>query len=442
MSTTLTVIEKITAVEFFKPGASSSLIEKLESEARAAAACFDVSTPAGEDGLRSLAASLGKAKNRIDKARVELVSGEKKRLKIIDTEGGVVWDRIEALQKEVRQPLTDKEEAEKKRIATHEFNIVELSDKGNYVAQNWQEMTAGEMRASLQTITNSKYDWQEFLSPAQSAGMKAITQIREAIARREKMDADAAELEVLRAEKAKQDQAAREAQIALAAKEAAEAVARKREEEQRAAAEAERERIEDERVQAEARAKHAEAQRVAAVEKSLLDAKEAEERLQNAAREKEEAEQRHDDELKESQERSERERITAEAWRIEQEERIAKRHAEDMAEAEELRKQEAKDAEEREKSIRQLAAEKAERDRVAAVEAERQRAAEVLRKEQEATAAREANRKHAAKINGEVRDAIIKAVSDASIVELTEIQVTAIVVAIAKGLIPHTKINY
>lgn len=427
MSTTLAVIEKITAVEFFKPGASSSLIEKLECEARAAAACFDVSTPAGEDGLRSLAASLGKAKNRIDKARVELVSGEKKRLKIIDTEGGVVWDRIEALQKEVRQPLTDKEEAEKKRIATHEFNIVELSDKGNYVAQNWQQMTAGEMRASLQTITNSEYDWQEFLAPAQSAGMKAITQIREAIARRDKMDADAAELEVLRAEKAKQDQAAREAQIALAAKEAAEAVARKREEEQRAAAEAERARIEDERLQAEARAKQAEAQRVAAVEKALRDAKEAEDRLQNAAREKEEAEQRHDEELRVYRERAERERQAAEL-------RAESAAEEKLLAIENELKRAALAARD--------AADAAEASRKAAVEAERQRAADVLRKEQEATAAREANRKHAAKINGEVRDALMKSCtllsSDLFTVEVAQ-ELTA---AIAKGIIPHTKINY
>lgn len=405
--TALATIEKITAIEFFKPGASKSIIDSLKQEARDTAATFDVSTPAGEAGLRSLAAQIGKAKQRIDKARIDLVADEKKHLKVIDTEGGVVWDELEALQKEVRQPLTDKEEAEKKRVFQHEANLAELAGAGNHAAQNWQNLSVEALRDRLKEITNSEYDWQEFLGRAKTACVASIGQIREAIARREKMDADAAELEALRAAQAKRAQEEHEAAIAQAAKDAADAAARKREEEQRAAAEAERLRIEVERVEAEARAKQAEALRVAAEQKAQREAQEAEERFQRMeaqqAREAEEAAQRHEDAVAAERESA---RVAAE-----QAERIARvREAEAAADA------------------------RAAQDR--AIAAERNRAAEEQRKAQEEATKRENNRKHAAKINNEILGALV------SECKIPESHAQAVIIAIAKKLIPHTSISY
>lgn len=479
MSTALATIEKITAVEFFKPGASKSIIDSLKQEARDTAATFDVSTSAGEAGLRSLAAQIGKAKQRIDKARIDLVADEKKRLKVIDTEGGVVWDELEALQKEVRQPLTDKEEAEKKRVFQHEANLAELVGAGNHAAQNWQNLSVEALRDRLKEITNSEYDWQELLGRAKVACVTSIGQIREAITRREKMDADAAELEALRAAQAKRAQEEHEAAIAQAAKDAADAAARKREEEQRAAAEAERLRIEAERVEAEARAKQAEALRVAAEEKAKREAQEAEERLlaeqqrareadaqrveakERAAREAELAEKRRLDDLAAERERAEAEAKAASERmaraRKEDAERLAAAQAKakaDMEAATVRAEQERKDAELRAEAARKAAimvaesnakkaAEKAEADRLAAVEAERQRAAEEQRKAQEEATKRENNRKHAAKINNEAKDALMKVLFDAGLeTTISDVQATAIIVAIAKGLIPHTKISY
>lgn len=457
MSTALAVVENITAIEFFKPGASKPLLESVKKEARELAATFDVSTPAGEDGIRSLAAKLGKVKNKIENEGKALVADEKAQLKVIDVERGIVWDEMEDLQKEIRQPLTDKETAEKVRISNHETNLAEMVAAGT---QNWEVMSTEDMRASLQKIADSEYNWQEFHSRAVAVMTVTIQNLKQAISRREKADADAAELEALRAAQAKRDQEEREARIAQEAKDAAEAVARKREAEQRAAAEEERQRIEDERIQAEARAKQAEAERVAAEEKAKQDAIDAENRLQEqqlrareaeekAAREAAEAEQRHAEAIEAAQIRAK-----AAAEQAEKDKAEALQSAKDMAERArqaavlraEIAAQEKQSAIEDERERAALAARDAdaaaEASRKAAVEAERTRAAEETRKAQEEATKREANRKHAAKINGEVRDAIIKAASDASIVELTEIQATAIVVAIAKGLIPHTKISY
>lgn len=277
--TALALVQSITAVEFFKPGASNDILEKVEREARALAASFDVSTPAGEAGLRTLAATLAKVKVKIAKEGKALVADEKARLKIIDTERGIVEDRMETLQKEVRQPLTDKEDAEKQRIADHEGALDILVQSGEYIERNWQAMSIEDMRARLAAITNSQRDWQEFLGRARQACATTIVQIKTAIAQREKLDADAAELETLRAAAALQAQKDREENIAREAREAAEASARERAAEQARVAEAERQRVELERAEAEAKAKQAEAQRVAAEAKAVQDAADAAEAL-------------------------------------------------------------------------------------------------------------------------------------------------------------------
>lgn len=275
--TALALVQSITAVEFFKPGASKTVIESLKIEVRAQAAKLDISTEEGRQAIASLAFKVAKSKTGLDKAGKELVADQKAAIKRIDAERATVWDELEALQKEVRQPLTDFENAEKERIASHEAALEGMAVAGNFVAQNWQTMPIEDMRARLQSLTESKRDWQEFLARARQVVVTAIGQIKTAIAQREKLDADAAELEKLRAMAAAQRQKEHEENIAREAREEAEALARKREDEQRAAAEAERERVELERAAAEARAKQAEAQReqeAAAAAESLRAAQE------------------------------------------------------------------------------------------------------------------------------------------------------------------------
>lgn len=82
--------------------------------------------------------------------------------------------------------------------------------------------------------------------------------------------------------------------------------------------------------------------------------------------------------------------------------------------------------------------ERAERDAAKAVEDEQKREAKRQKDEADAAAAREADKAHGAKINNEVKDAIIKV---ASILDAEE-RAVAIVTAIASGKIPHTKIIY
>jgi colicin import membrane protein len=458
--TALALVQSITAVEFFKPGASKDLLDKVKQEARELAASFDVSTPAGEDGIRTLAAKLGKVKNKIENEGKALVAGEKSRLKVIDTERGVVWDEMEALQKEVRQPLTDKENAEKARIDSHEAALDGLIVAGNFVAQNWQTMPIEDMRARLAAITNSRRDWQEFLARAKQTVVTAIGQIKTSIAQREKMDADAAELEQLRTMEIARQKKEAEEDIARKAREAAEAVARKREEEQRAAAAAERQRIEDERIQAEARAKQLEAQREqeriaaeealrAAQEEARLAAQQAErtrlateeaarlaeqrrvEAEERAAREAEEAAQRHAEQVRLAEE----ETRAAIAKAKKDAEDAAKQHAANLealrlkAEgekraADEQREREAAEAEER---VRQ--------ERLKAIIAERERADAEYRATIAEADKREQDKAHKASVHDAAEAALIAGGMGKTAARMA-------VTIIARDQVPNIKISY
>lgn len=269
-------LESFTAAQIFGPGFIDPVIDQIESEVKTQAARLDISTESNRKALASLAYKVGRSKTFIDSQRKALVADEKKRLKAIDSEGARIWDRLESLQAEVRKPLTDWEEADKQRICAHEENIRETEAGGAYTAKHWQELSVEVMTDRLNEIKAlSGRDWQEFASRGALAIKTAVTQIEEAIAKREKYDAEQAELARLRAEAAEREQKEREERIAQAAREKAEREAKEREERAARQAEAERQRIENERVQAEARAKAAEEARIAAAEKAKRDAEEA-----------------------------------------------------------------------------------------------------------------------------------------------------------------------
>lgn len=474
----LALVQSITAVEFFKPGASKALLDNVKKEARELAASFDVSTPAGEDGIRTLAAKLAKVKNKIENEGKALVAGEKARLKVIDTERGVVWDEMEALQKEVRQPLTDKENAEKTRIDSHEAALAALVESGAYVERNWQAMSVEDMRGRLAEITNSHRDWQEFLARARQACATTLGQIKTAIAQREKLDADAAELDKLRAMAAAQRQKEHEEQIAREAREAAEASARERAAEQAREAEKERQRVEMERAEAEAKAKQAEAQRVAAEAKAVQDAADAaealrveQERAQEAAKQAE-AQRAQEAAAAEKELHATQERARAEAaMRVEAEERAAreaeeaaKRHAEQVLLAEEqsrtaiaLAQSEAAEAtkrhadnlealrlkaegdkraadEERERKAKETE-ERVRQERLQAIIAERERADAVHRAALAAADAREQDKAHKASVHNEAEAALIAGGMGKTAARMA-------VTIIAREQVPHIRISY
>lgn len=296
MTTALVHVEAMTAVEIFRPGAIDPILEQIEQEAREEAAKLDISTEANRKGLASLAYKVARSKTFIDNQRKALVADEKQRLQRIDAEGRRIWTRLESLQDEVRKPLTDWEEADKQRIANHEYALAAIQSTGTSISANWQGMDLRVIRGALVDIENDPRDWEEFGSKA--AGIKAVAkeQISQAIAKRETYDAEQAELARLRAEAVEREQQEREERIAREAREKTER-----------AAEYERQRIEREKADAEQRAKDAETRRLLAEQKAERNAKEAAERAEREKRAAIRAE-RERQTAKEQREREEQER--------------------------------------------------------------------------------------------------------------------------------------
>jgi hypothetical protein len=385
----------IVAAEFFKPSGSDAILATLEAEVRKQAAELDISTDAGRKAIASLAYKVAKTKTGLDSARKDLVADKKAEVKAIDEEGARILERIEALQAEVRQPLTDWENGNKVRVAGHEGTIVTLQAYVAWASDNWQTAPIADIEANLKEVREFERDWQEFVKRGKQARDLAEIALAEALDRRRTRDAEQEELKRLRAEKAQREERER---IEAAAEEARAAERRKAEaqmEEQRQAAEAERIRVENERNEAAARAQQAEAERIQAEERAASELQESERRAQ-AERERAERQAR------ETAERVERERVEA-----------AERAQRD---------QDAAVAAERGR----LEAEQRDRDRLAEEDAER------IRVE---TAKRERNKAHRRSIEAAAVQGLILCCGD-------EVTALAVVEAISAGKIPNVKIEY
>jgi hypothetical protein len=360
MTTELATINITNPLQIFStPKGLDDVIDKIEKEVKSIDR--DISTHAGRENIRSIAFKLAKTKNALDKMGKELTEEQRKVVDAVNAERKRAWDRMEALQHEIRQPLTDWENAEKDRVAGHELVLAEIAAAGTHAADS---ITFAAALLELDKYRDR--DWQEFAERGKHALANKTTELTQKRDAALKAEADARELERLRKEEE----------------------ARKRKEE-------------DARIAHEA----AEKARLAAEAKASEDARIAQEK---AEREKRDAE-----------ERAAAEKARAEKAEAEASAAAAKAEADRIA-----------------------AEAKAEQEKAAAVEAERKRieaeAKAKLDAEAKETAKREADKKHMAKINNEVKTAILKV---AAILDADE-RAQAIVVAIAKGQIPHVKITY
>jgi len=296
---------------------------------------------------------VAKTKTFIDGQRKALVADEKKRLAAIDAEGRRIWGELESLQAEVRKPLTEWEETDKARIAILEGLIAGMEENTRQLTAMWQSLPLDVMRSYLNI---PERDWQEFSARGTLAERNQFKAAQCAIEKREKYEAEQAELMRLRAEAAEREQKEREDRIAQAARERAEREAKEREEATAKRAEADRLAMERQKEEAEARARRAEEARKAAEEKAQRDAAEA--------------------------------------------------------------------------------AERAEREKQAAVEADRRRAEAEAQRQRDEQARLERNKKHRAKIHGEIT---------ASLLNNTSISAEAahdVLDALVKGCVAHVAITY
>jgi colicin import membrane protein len=412
---------EIIPIKFFAPQGSDAILTALEEEVMRERAKLDISTERGRKAIASLAYKVSQSKTALDKARKDLVANQKEALKAIDKEGGLIWDRVEALQKKVRAELDEYEEVEKERVAAHEAELKIIVDCQSF--PNPRNIIAIEAYIAALKIARQR-NWEEFNSRAEAAIGEALRVFHCYLEDTKEAEAERAELERLRREEAERKEAARLQAIADEAAAKERRAAEERAAEAARAAEAERQQIELERAEAEAKAKQEEARRIEAERQAVLER----ERAELEARE---TEQRLKHQI-------ERERIAAEDRRIREAEYAEQKRVAAVQEAErQLRvAEERRLAEEKAAQARiEEAQRQAERDRAAAVEAERKRVADEAERVRLETERREADRSHRAKVN----NAALAALEASGIDKSTA---RAVISLIARGTVPHVTINY
>ena len=446
-------IQTIVPAEFFKPNGSDAVLAALEANVRALAADLDISTEAGRKAIASLAYRVACSKTPLDDLGEALIVESRAFVAQVNEGRKAVRERIDALKVEVRQPLTDWENADTARVDAHETAILALEERAAWVNDNWQRAPLDLLKDTLHANQVFTRDWQEFKKRGEFAHQQAAASLVDAIERREKYEADQAELKELRRQQAEREQKEREAEIARRAQEAERGRAEAAAAESRQAAEKERLRIEAERNEAAARAQQAEAERIRAEQAAETERQRLEQELADTARRAAEAAEaaeaervRAADEARATAERVEREQLDAQeraAQQLLQAQQQAAREAE-WAErrAAEALEQQRLDAQ----RAAAEAAERAEKDRQAAVEAERARVAAETEKARIEQAKREQNKRHRASIEAAAVEAIrLHLLIDMNVDPSKQLDLDlarAVVKAISEGLVPNVTINY
>lgn len=289
---------------FANPDKMDLLLKRIEEEALSHAP--DTETKKGRDGIKSLAYKVAQSKTALDKAGKELNEAARAQIAAVDTERRKVRDRLDALKEKVRKPLTDWEAAEAVRVRRLEERLEAFSmDRTNH------EMASNQIQAILDEVGGIELgeDWQEFRTQATAAKATAIDKYQSDLRLSQEREANAAELERLRAEiakKAAEDKARED-------RERAERERKQREEEERKAAE------ESERLRIKREEEEAERIEQARQEAIQAERKAAEEREAALKREAEEAKARADAAAEAERRRIEKQRQAEEAARKERE---------------------------------------------------------------------------------------------------------------------------
>lgn len=287
-STALALPEPTTlATMFQKPDQIDDLISRIEAEVRAHVP--DLSTKKGRDAIASLAHKVARSKTALDGAGKDLNADLRSKIEVVDAERRKIRDRFDALKAEARKPLDEWEAAEEARIAALRARLDRLAHASP------SEDTSAAISALIARVEATAIDdsWQEYLPVAAKAKDATLIRLRDMLATTQKREAEAAELERLRAEALareeedrKRHEAERAEQARLAAEKAeADRLAQIEAARQEAAAKAAQEAEARAKAEAERAATEA-AEREARHVRELAEAKAREERAAQAERDR------------------------------------------------------------------------------------------------------------------------------------------------------------
>ncbi len=207
---------------FTLEGALKPLLSKIAEDARSIV--LDATTAKGRDGIKALAYKIAQAKTTLEKQGKELGSKLKELPRLVDANKRQAWDFLEALQAEIRKPLTDWEaeqaRIEAKRKADEEAAILAReieSDHEIALTLNWAyDQKEKEEFAALEKAAQEREG--EIAREAIEQEKEKVRLELKAIAQREddaKAQAEKAEQDRLEAEERQKDAEAREAQARI-----------------------------------------------------------------------------------------------------------------------------------------------------------------------------------------------------------------------------------
>lgn len=256
-------------------------------------AIFDYEDPVGNKEARSHVYKLRQTKASVDRVRKKEKQDALEYGRKVDAEARDIIGQIEEMIDRHQGPLDAIEQREKDRIAKHEADLAEIEEAGNHTAENWMELPVETMRdrlAEIEAEPITEKRWEEYVASAAGKKDAAVTQIREAISRRERYDAEQAELKRLRQEEEERQRKEEQQRIE---REAEERARKQAQEEAERKAKEEREAAERRELELRRQNEEAERQRKEAEERAERAREEAQREAEEKARkEKEEAEKR------------------------------------------------------------------------------------------------------------------------------------------------------
>lgn len=178
----------------------------------------DLSLKAERDRIRSFAVKITRSKTALEAVGKALAAEAKAIPNKIDASRRLVESKLKGWHDEFRAPLTAWEENDEARVQSHldEIKWMRAEPPASFEVQ--------DLRDELARIESVQIGpkCEEFLAEYAIAKDEGITFYKALIAKREKQEADQAELAALRKAAAERDEADRQAAIRQAAKEAAE----------------------------------------------------------------------------------------------------------------------------------------------------------------------------------------------------------------------------
>ena len=251
-------------LEIFKDGKKlDAIYTRIEKMALGLVA--DVTTKEGVSQIKTCARQIASVKIKVDDAGKKVKAELNKLPDLIDENRRTFREKMEALQEEIRRPVTEIENREKEIDGIKAMHMAVAMSGSAIIRQQLEKVKAIE-------LTEEK--WKESLAKAEKAVAGEVSALNLMLQEAEKREQEARELEELRKKQEEADRIIREQKI----KEEAE---RRVKAEAEARAAAEKARLEREKAEAERKAAEA--------EKARQEAQERAERAEEERREREEA---------------------------------------------------------------------------------------------------------------------------------------------------------